>query len=82
MSEALKSKSLQSTRPIEIIFQAPVLNREEAGIFLGCSTRTIDSLLNDGSLAKSQKSYGSQVCIRRADLDKYLEENNSHRLRA
>lgn len=82
MSETLNSKLLKSTRPIEIIFQAPVLNREEAAIFLNCSTRTIDTLLSEGRLAKTQVNYGSLVSIRRTDLDKYLEENNSHRLRA
>ena len=72
--ESVKSTELSST-DLSTLYHKPVLNREEASIFLGVSIRHIDNLIKRMDIPFSKS--GSRTLLRRTDIDKYIESNNS-----
>jgi excisionase family DNA binding protein len=59
------------------IYYKPVLNREEASIFLGVSIRHIDNLTRRMELPFFKS--GSRILFKRSNLDKYIDSNSSER---
>tara|TARA_B110001450_G_scaffold88638_1_gene84269 strand:+ start:200 stop:454 length:255 start_codon:yes stop_codon:yes gene_type:complete len=59
------------------IYHKPVLNREEASIFLGVSIRHIDNLTRRMELPFFKS--GSRILFKRSNLDKYIDSNSSER---
>ena len=72
--ESVKSTEMNST-DLSTLYHKPVLNREEASIFLGVSIRHIDNLVRRMDIPFSRT--GRRILFRRKDIDKYLESNNS-----
>jgi excisionase family DNA binding protein len=72
--EAVKSTEL-STTDLSTLYHKPILNREEASIFLGVSIRHIDNLIKRMDIPFSKS--GRRTLFRRIDIDKYMESNNS-----
>ena len=72
--ETLKSTELSST-DLSTLYHKPILNREEASIFLGVSIRHIDNLIKRMDIPFSKS--GRRTLFRRTDIDKYMESNNS-----
>ena len=64
-----------SSEKLDNIYHKPVLNREEASIFLGVSIRHIDNLTGRMDLPFFKS--GSRILFRRADIDKYIDSNSS-----
>ena len=74
--EAGKTAEISSEK-LKNIYHKPVLNREEASIFLGVSIRHIDNLTRRMELPFFKS--GSRILFRRADIDKYIDSNSSER---
>ena len=72
--EAIKSTEL-STTDLSTLYHKPVLNREEASIFLGVSIRHIDNLINSRSIPFSR--VGGRIVFQRKRLDAYLNSSDS-----
>lgn len=72
--ETVKSTEL-STTDLSTLYHKPVLNREEASIFLGVSIRHIDNLIKRMDIPFSKS--GRRTLFRRTDIDSYMESNNS-----
>ena len=74
--ETVKAAEINSEK-LHNIYHKPVLNREEASIFLGVSIRHIDNLTRRMELPFFKS--GSRILFRRADIDKYIHTNSSER---
>ena len=66
-----------SSEKLHNIYHKPVLNREEASIFLGVSIRHIDNLTRRMELPFFKS--GSRILFKRSNLDKYIDSNSSER---
>ena len=64
-----------STTDLSTLYHKPILNREEASIFLGVSIRHIDNLIKRMDIPFSKS--GRRTLFRRVDIDKYVETNNT-----
>lgn len=64
-----------STTDLSTLYHKPILNREEASLFLGVSIRHIDNLIKRMDIPFSKS--GRRTLLRRVDIDKYVETNNT-----
>ena len=74
--EVVKTAEISSEKLINIT-NKPVLNREEASIFLGVSIRHIDNLTRSMELPFFKS--GSRILFKRSNLDEYIDSNSSER---
>ena len=72
----IKVAEISSEKLINITSK-PVLNREEASIFLGVSIRHIENLTRRMELPFFKS--GSRILFKRSNLDKYIDLNSSER---